>query len=171
MVRGTAAALGTDLENRARSETGVALFGDRIHKHIGGIHVFGHGLFAVCVLARLDRGGRVLSVLEVGGGDDYGIDVLRVFVKIFVARIRFDAMADDLFDTGLRVLVETLLPEVGDGDHVEIHFLRVRLEAGKQRTAETVGITDARDADSVVCADDIQRRRLLGLEDSGHGGG
>ena len=158
MVSRTGTALGADLENGTRSEAGVALGIDGVKKHVGGVHILGHRLFAVGVLAGVDGVRRVLGVLEVGRGDDHRVDVLGVLVEVDVARVGIDGVAELLLELGLRVLVETLLPEVGDGDEVEVELLVVVHEARKQRAAETIGIADARNAHTVIRAEHVEGR-------------
>ena len=158
VVGGTGTALGADLEDRTGGEAGVALGVDGVKKHVGGVHVLGHRLLAVGVLAGVDGVRRMLGVLEVGSGDDNRVDVLGVLVKIDVARVGVDRVAELLLELGLRVLVETLLPEVGDGDEVEVELLVVVHEARKQRAAETVGIADARNAHAVVGTEHVEGR-------------
>ena len=94
-----------------------------ILEHVGGIHIFSHRLFAVRIHARVDGVRRMLGVLEVGGGDDHRIDILRLLVKFDVAAVGFDSMAQLLFEIGLGVFVEALLPKVGNGDQIEVELL------------------------------------------------
>ena len=172
VVGGAAAALGADLEDRARGEARVALRVHRVEQHVGGIHVLGHRLLAVGVLAGVDGVRRMLGVLEVGRGDDHGVDVLRLLVKLHVAAVGGHLVAERLFKAGNGILHEALLPEVGDGDHVEVERLHVRLEAGQQRLAEAVGVADTRHAHGLVRAvvgAGGDARRGLRAEDAGQG--
>ena len=158
VVGGARAALRADLDHRARGEAGVALRVHRVLEHVGGVHVLGHRLLAVGVLARVDGVRRVLRMLEVGRGDDHGIDVLAMLVEIHVARVRLDRVAELLLELRLRVLVETLLPEVCHGDHVKVEVFLRRHECGEQRAAEAVRVAHARHADAVVRAEHVERR-------------
>ena len=114
------AALGADLQDRARGEAGVALGVNGVLEEVGGIHVLGEGLLAVGVLAGHYCVLRVLRMLEVRRGDDDGVHVLGVLVEGDVALVGGDLVAELLLDAGDGVLDEALLPEVGHGDHVEV---------------------------------------------------
>ncbi len=127
-------ALGADLEDRARQHLAArALRLDRVLQHVGAVHVLGQRLLAVGILAGVDRMGGVLRVLEVGRGDDDGVDVLRVLVEGDVAGVRGERMAELLLHLGLRVLHQALLPEVGDRHEVELQLLVVVEETRQQR--------------------------------------
>ena len=163
-----AAALGADLENGARSVAGPALGVDRVEQHIRRIHILGERLFAVGVLAGVDGVGRVLGVLEVGGRNDDRVDVLGLLVKLDVGNVGVDLVTDLRFDLRTRLFIETLAPEVGHGDEIEVELLVVVHEARQERTAETVGITYAGDADALVGAGGVEGRRRAGGENAGH---
>ena len=158
MVRIAAAALRADLENRARRETGLALRFDRIQEEIRRAHVLGHRLFAVDVLAGLDRTGGVAGMLEVGRGDDHGVDVLALFIKLDIARKRLDLVAGALFKLGDGLLVKALFPEIGDGHHLEAKLLGLPEKAWEKSVFEAVGEANAGNADFLVCAGGVERR-------------
>ena len=115
----------------------------------------------------------MLRVLEVGGGDDDGVEPEAVLglVERDIAPERFDIVAELRLHLGLRVLVEALLPEVRDCDHLEVKLLVVVQEARQQRSAEAVGVADARDADLVVRACGVERGAVPGGDDAGEASG
>ena len=168
------AALRADLENRAWIHRAVsALLVHGVQQHVRRIHVLGDRLLAVGVAAGFDRVYRVLRVLEVGSGDDDRIkpEAFLGLVKLYVARKCLDVVAKRLLHLRLRVLVETLPPEVGNGDHFEIELLVVVQEARQKRIAEAIGITDACDAYLLVCTGGVKRRSVTGGDYAGETGG
>lgn len=132
VVGRTGTALGADLENSARLKACVTLCVDGIKKHIGGIHILGHRLLAIGILARIDGVRSMLGVLEVRRGDDHCINILGVLVKVDIAPVGSDIVTDLLLDLRLGVFEEALLPEVGNSDQIEVKLLVVVQEARQE---------------------------------------
>ena len=102
--------------------------------------------------------GRMLGVLEVRRGNDHFVNILGILIKVDVARVRINLVANLFLDLRLGILVETLLPEVGNGNQIEVEFLVMMQEAGQERSAKTVGIAYARNAHTLVRAKHIEGR-------------
>ena len=114
----------------------------------------------------------VLRVLEVCRRDDDGVEAepgLRL-VEGDVAAERLDFVSDGLLDLRLGVLEEAFLPEVCDGDEVEVQLLVVVEKARQERPAEAVGVADARDAHLFVGARGVERRAVSRGDDPGETG-
>ncbi|OQC32118.1 MAG: hypothetical protein BWX70_00719 [Verrucomicrobia bacterium ADurb.Bin070] len=95
---------------------------DGIQHGVGGVHVLGHRLLGVGILAGGDGMHGVARMLEVGGGDDHGVYIFRLFVEILIALVQVDTVTDLLFDPGL-AFGAALAPEVGQRNHVEVQFV------------------------------------------------
>ena len=121
-------------------------------KVAGVVHGVGGGLFDVGIAAGVDGFDAMLRVLEVGGGDEDGIDVF-ARVELVVVAHRVDGTAAELLDEG-RAFFAAAVPDVGDGDELEVQLLGVLLEGGDQRALHAVAAADDADADAVVGADD-----------------
>ena len=115
----------------------------------------------------------MLGVLEVGGRDDHRVkpEAVLGLVERDVAPERLDLVTELRLHLGLRVLVEALLPEVRDCDHLEVKLLVVVQEARQERSAKAVRVADARDADLVVCACGVERGAVPGGDYAGKAGG
>ena len=115
----------------------------------------------------------MLGVLEVGGRDDHRVkpEAVLGLVERDVAPERLDLVTDGVLDLRLRLLKEALLPEVGDGDHVEVQLLVVVQEARQERAAKAVGVADAGDAYLVVCTGGVERGAVSGGDYAGKTGG
>ena len=115
----------------------------------------------------------MLGVLEVGGRDDHRVEPEAVLglVERDVAPERLDLVTELRLHLGLRVLIEALLPEIRDCDHLEVKLLVVVQEARQERSAKAVGVADARDADLVVRACGVERGAVPGGDYAGKTGG
>ena len=94
----------------------------------GVVHGVGGGLFDIGVAAGLDGLDAVVRVLEVGGGDEDGVDVV-AGVECVVVDDGIDGIAGELLDEG-RAFFTAQLPDVGDGDDLEVQFLGGGWKAG-----------------------------------------
>jgi len=95
----------------------------------------------------------MLRVLEVGGGDEDGVDVL-AGVEGFVVDDCIDGIAGELLDVG-RAIFAAHHPDVGDGDDLEVHRFGGGQEGGDVTGSHAVAAADDTDAYAVVGADDF----------------
>ena len=156
-----AAALRADLDDLA----GVL---DRLAEGAGILHRVGHRLLDVGVPSGPHGLDAVQRVLEVGGGDDHGVDVL-AGVQLVVVPTQEGATVPQLLERGAAGLAAQA-PDVGDAGQFEVQFLGVLLEGGDQAAAAAVGETDDADPDAVVGAEDagIAAGRAEGGGGRGH---
>ena len=145
-VGGRGAALGADGDDLLGAFDGLEE-GARVGHGVRG------GLFDVGVAAGLDRLDAVAGVLEVGGGDEDGVDVV-AGVEGLVVDDGVDGIAGELLDVG-RAIFAAHLPDVGDGDDLEVEFLGGGQEGGDVAAPHAVAAADDADADAVVGADDL----------------
>ena len=127
------------------------------------------GLFYVCVAAGLDGLDAVAGVLEVGGGDEDGVDVV-AGVEGLVVGDHVDLASGGLLDRGDGPFAREL-PDVGDSDQLEVQVLLVGGEGGHIAAQHAVSSADDADADAVVGADDfgVTPRGLRGGDGKGCG--
>ena len=140
-----AAALRADLHDLA----GVL---DRLAKGARVLHGVGHRLLDVGVAPGAHRLDAMLRVLEVGGRDDDGVDVL-AGVEFVVVPTRDRGSISELLQL-LAAGLAAQAPDVGDGDQLEVEFGGVLLERRDQAAPAAVGEADDADADAVVGAED-----------------
>ena len=115
-------------------------------------HGVGGGLFHVGIATGVDGLNAVLCVLEVGGSDEDGVDVL-AGVEFVVVADRGDGVAGELLEQG-GAFFAAAVPDVGDGDELEIQFFGMLQEGGKQGALHAVAAADDADADAVIGAQD-----------------
>jgi hypothetical protein len=102
----------------------------------------------------------VEGVLEIGGGDDDGLDVF-VFIKLFIVTGERDLLAGEFVDVG-GTFIAAATPDVGEGDEFEIESGRGFEERGNEAAAAAVGKAYNSDADAVV------RSEYSGITGSGN---
>src|SRR5665213_658087 len=124
LVAGRAAALRSYLDDLSGLVDGGA-------EEAGVVHGVGGRLFYVGIAAGVDGLGAVARVLEVGRRDEHGVDILAGVELVVVADGR-DGVAADFLNVG-GALFAAAVPDVGDGDELEVHVfgvLRKRRDEG-----------------------------------------
>ena len=129
----------------------------------------GGGFFDISVATGLDGFDAVACVLEVGGGDEHGVDVV-AGVEGLVVGDGVDLASGGLLDGGYGPFAREL-PDVGDSDQLEVQVLLVGGEGGHIAAQHAVASANDANADAVVGADDlgVAARGLRGGDGEGRG--
>ncbi len=118
----------------------------------GVLHGVGGWLLHISIASRLHGLDSVQCVLKIGRGDDDRIDVF-AGVELVVVTYAGDGTAALLLDEG-RAFVAATVPDVGDGDKLEVELLGVILEGGHQGTLGPITGADQGYPDAIVGAHD-----------------
>ncbi len=118
----------------------------------GVVHGVRGGLFDVGIAAGFDGFDPVQGVLEVGGGDEDGVDIL-AGVELVVVADGIDFEAADFLDVA-STLFAAAVPDVGDGDELEVHLFRMLAESGDESALHAVAATHDGGSDTIVGPDD-----------------
>src|SRR5665213_1588295 len=145
LIAGRAAALRSYLDDLA------GLVNSRAEE-AGVVHGVGRGLFDVGVAAGVDGFCAVARVLEVGGGDEDGVDVL-AGVELVVVAHGGDGVATDFLDVGCAFFAAAV-PDVGDSDELEVHVFGVLRKCRDEGLLHAVSAADDADLHAIVGADD-----------------
>ncbi len=117
----------------------------------------GHGvrgwLFHVGVAACFHGLGAVISVLEIGGGNDDGVYVLARIQFVVIAH-RIGTIARELLNE-IDALFAAHLPDIGNGHDLEVHVLGILLEGGQIAAFHAVAAAHNSHADAIVRAHDL----------------
>ncbi len=124
LIAGRAAALGTDSYDLSR----LLHRGAKCSRILHGVR---GRLLHIGVAACLHRFYAVQGMLKISSGDDNGIDVLAGIELVVVADAGNGAATALLLNKG-RTLVTATVPDIGDGDELEVEFLGMILERGYQ---------------------------------------
>ncbi len=95
------------------------------------LHGVSGGLLHVGIAACLHRFYAVQGMLKISRGDNDGIDILAGIELVIVADAGDGAATALLLNKG-RTFVTATVPDIGDGDELEVEFLGVILERGYQ---------------------------------------
>src|SRR5690606_8146973 len=114
------------------------------------IHGFSERFLDVSVTSRTYGFSTVQRMLKVGRADNHGIKILHR-VQLIVVDARFDIMTDLFLDFGIS-LFALILPDIRNCDHVEVQLFIMMQKAGKQGTAEAIGVTHNADIHAIVRA-------------------
>ena len=140
-----AAPLRADLDHLARVRDGL-------QEGACILHGVGHGLLDIGIAPGADGFDAMLRMLEVGGRDEHGIDILAC-VEFVVVPTHDRRTLSELLERGTAG-VPPKTPDVGDGDQFEIEIGGVFLKRGKETATTAIGEADDADADAVVGAED-----------------
>ena len=145
LIAGRAAALGADLDD----------FPGLLHRGPEGpgvLHGVGGRLLHVGIASRLHCFDTMQGMLKIGGGDDDRIDVF-AGIELVVVTHAGDGTAALLLDKG-RAFIAAPVPDVGDGDKLEVELLGVLLEGGHQGALGSITGADQCYPDAIVGAHD-----------------
>src|SRR6185437_12827574 len=142
---------------------------DGLEEGAGIVHAVRGRLFHVGVAAGLHRFNAVPRVLEVGSGNEDGVNVLARVERIVVDH-GIDLVAGELGEV-FGALLALQLPDVGDGDQLEVQVLGVGHEGGDVAAAHAVSEADDARAHTVVRAGDFRVARRRGGDRVAGGGG
>ncbi len=153
LVAGGGAPLGADGDDL------VGAF-DRLEEVPRVVHAVRGGLLHVGVAAGLDGLHPVARMLEVGGGDEDGVDVV-ARVQLVVVAHHIDLASGELFDRS-RCLFPSQAPDVRDGYQLEIHGLLVGHKGRHIAAQHAVAAADDASAHAVVGAGNLCIARCAG---------
>jgi len=156
LVAGGGAALGADCDDLLRAL-------DRLEEVPRVFHGVRSGLLHVGVAAGLDGLDPMPRMLEVGSGDQHGVDVIACVQLVVVAHL-VDLASGQLLDHS-RCLFPSQTPDVRDCYQLEVHGLLVRYKGGHIAAQHAVAAADDARAHAVVGAGNP------GVAASGLGGG
>ena len=141
LIARRAAALGSDLNDL----TGLFDCGKKL---AGVVHGVGGRLFNVGIAAGVHGFNTVQRVLEVSGRNEHCIDIL-ARIEFFVVANWIHRASAELLDVG-STFFAAAIPNIGNGDELEVHLFGVLKEGGNQRALHAIAAADDTNLDAII---------------------